>query len=166
MSTANSPTEVDAASTLVTPAVVPAIAPVLPKTPEASALLRHLQAIARQTALAQANLSILLGGESVVEPTFVEKTPVTPAELAAAFAGHEESQSYWVVLRGREPGLYLTATGANDQTNGVPAQFQQRMPGLALALALYTEYYGQNAVRKLVEEETLEEGPSVLAADV
>lgn len=53
MSTANSPTEVDAASTLVTPAVVPAIAPVLPKTPEASALLRHLQAIARQTALAQ-----------------------------------------------------------------------------------------------------------------
>ncbi|KAJ7039280.1 hypothetical protein C8F04DRAFT_1254985 [Mycena alexandri] len=152
-----------ALSTAVT--ALPAIDIALPKTPEMAALIRHLQTIARLTAAAQANLSTILGGESVLEPTFVEGTPATPDQLAADFAGHEESQSYWVVLRGREPGL----RAANDQTDGVPTQFQQRMPGLTVALALYADHYSQNAVKKLVEAELVEaefsEGASVSVGD-
>ncbi|KAJ7020999.1 hypothetical protein C8F04DRAFT_1195908 [Mycena alexandri] len=161
MSTPNSPTVPDAApaSPLPSTAVgaLPAIdTAALPKTPEMAAMIRYLQTIARLTAVAQATLSTILGGQSVLEPTFVEGIAIIPTELAAAFAGHDESQSYWVVLRGREPGLYLTARAANDQTDGVPAQFQQRMPGLAAALALYADHYSQNAVKKLVEVELVE----------
>ncbi|KAJ7639965.1 hypothetical protein DFH06DRAFT_1137971 [Mycena polygramma] len=131
--------------------------------PELSTLIRSLQAIARSTRLAQNNLSDLLG-RSVFEPVFVEHTPATPEEVAAAFASQNEAQSYWVVLRGREPGLYTTVVtdppftsgAANEQTNGVPNQHQLRVTGFAAALAYYTDNHPEN-VRKWVEE-VVEEG--------
>ncbi|KAJ7155293.1 hypothetical protein C8R46DRAFT_1041460 [Mycena filopes] len=141
MSTPDSPlpTATDAPSTNSAEAQsVPAAAPALTKTPEISALIRHLQSIARLTSAAQA----------VTMPTFLEGTPATPNELAAAFTDAAQAHSYyWVVTIGREPGLYLTDGAATDQTRGVPNQFQQRLPGLDMALAFYRNAYDQNKVR-------------------
>ncbi|KAJ7029111.1 hypothetical protein C8F04DRAFT_1265332 [Mycena alexandri] len=111
------------------------------RTPELEGLIRNLRLIARNVAVAQA----------VVPPNFVEATPATPDQLVAAFAGHEEAQSYRVVLRGREPGLYLTVLAASEQIDGVPNQFQQRQTGLQAALAFYAANYPHD-VKKLVEE--------------
>ncbi|KAJ7178245.1 hypothetical protein C8R46DRAFT_1029733 [Mycena filopes] len=159
------PTETDAPSTNLAEAQahsVPDVAPALPKTPEISALIRHLQAIARLTGAAQANLSIALGGESVTTSTFLEGTPATPDELAAAFADTADAHSYyWVVTIGREPGLYPTDGAATDQTRGVPNQFQQRLPGLDMALAFYRNAYDQNKVHKVFEEELAQDTQDV-----
>ncbi|KAJ7611085.1 hypothetical protein DFH06DRAFT_1131425 [Mycena polygramma] len=127
---------------------------------ELATLIRALQVISRNGRLAQVTLSQLLG-RSVFEPTFVEDIALTPDEVEAAFATQAEAQSYWVVIRGREPGLYTTVVAANDQTNGVPNQLQIRQTGLAAALALYRAHYAEpDQVKKLVEEVAAPVAPS------
>ncbi|KAJ6527048.1 hypothetical protein B0H19DRAFT_1084105 [Mycena capillaripes] len=113
--------------------------------PEVATLIRTLQAIARNTHVAQASLSLLLGGQCMFSsPQYSRPSshalqlssslrslpvpPATPAKVAAAWSSHIEAQSYWVVLQGREPGL----RAANNQTNGVPNSaclvFKRRSP--------------------------------------
>ncbi|KAJ6471688.1 hypothetical protein DFH09DRAFT_1110511 [Mycena vulgaris] len=113
-----------------------------------TALVAQLQIIAQAGAAAQAHLTnILLAASFVPVPSFVAGTPATPAELAAATPANVQIESYWVVLRGREPGLYLSVVAANEQTNGVPGQFQQRKSGRDEALAFYAANYPDH-VRK------------------
>ncbi|KAJ7135538.1 hypothetical protein C8R46DRAFT_1045519 [Mycena filopes] len=133
------------------------------RTPDMATLIRALQAIARNTAIAQASLSVILG-EPVSQPVFVEHVAVTPDQLEAAFDGQHESQNYWVVLRGREPGLYRTVLAADAQTNGVPNEFQRRRTGLANALAFYRDNHPLN-VKKLVEEGSWESVWDVVEAE-
>ncbi|KAJ6523786.1 hypothetical protein DFH09DRAFT_1096457 [Mycena vulgaris] len=110
-----------------------------------------MQTIARAAVEAQACLITILAATSFVPvPSFVAGTPVTPAALAAAIPVDTEVENYWVVLRGREPGVYLTVHAANMQTNGVPGQFQQRKSGRAEALAFYAVNYPDH-VRKWVQ---------------
>ncbi|KAJ6523894.1 hypothetical protein DFH09DRAFT_1329759 [Mycena vulgaris] len=110
-----------------------------------------MQTIARAAIEAQARLITILAATSFVPvPSFTAGTPATPTALAAATPVDAEVENYWVVLRGREPGLYLTVHAANTQTNGVPGQFQQRKNGRAEALAFYAANYPDH-VRKWIQ---------------
>ncbi|KAJ6529043.1 hypothetical protein DFH09DRAFT_1327460 [Mycena vulgaris] len=120
-------------------------------TPQADlqALVVHLQSIAEAAAAAQARITnILVANLFIPVPSFVAGMPPMPAELAA-ITPLSDIESYWVVLRGRQPGLYLTVKAANDQTLGVPGQFQQRKGGRSEALAFYAANYPDH-VRKWV----------------
>ncbi|KAJ7431727.1 hypothetical protein FB451DRAFT_1319063 [Mycena latifolia] len=109
---------------------------------EMAALVAHLRSIAEAAAQAQAHLSnVLLSSSFIPVPSFVAGVPPTPGELAAAFPPEEEVESYWVVLRGREPGLYRTVKAAEAQTKGVPHQHMERRRGRDEALAFYGANY-------------------------
>ncbi|KAJ6484287.1 hypothetical protein DFH09DRAFT_1106604 [Mycena vulgaris] len=118
--------------------------------PTPSAMVEQLQNIVTAASEAQACLTNIILANSVVPvPSFVAGTPLTPAELAAVTPEAPPIENYWVVLRGREPGLYLTAAAANDQTKGVPSQYQRRKSGRAEALAFYAANYPDH-IRKWV----------------
>ncbi|KAJ7809095.1 hypothetical protein B0H14DRAFT_3481777 [Mycena olivaceomarginata] len=121
----------------------------VPDSPELETLIRSLQVIGRQVRLAQGSLSQLLAVVAV-ELHFVPGTPATPQEIAAAFANQKTAENYWVVICGREPGLYTNSQDAKDQTNGVPNQHQLRRSNFNDALAYYANNYPHN-VKKLVE---------------
>ncbi|KAJ7827324.1 hypothetical protein B0H14DRAFT_2595330 [Mycena olivaceomarginata] len=121
----------------------------VPDSPELETLIRSLQVIDRQVRLAQGSLSQLLAVVAV-ELHFVPGTPATPQEITAAFANQKTAENYWVVICGREPGLYTNSQDAKDQTNGVPNQHQLRRSNFNDALAYYANNYPHN-VKKLVE---------------
>ncbi|KAJ6552336.1 hypothetical protein DFH09DRAFT_1319375 [Mycena vulgaris] len=50
-------------------------------------------------------------------------------------------ETWYVVIRGREPGLYRTSDEANAQTNGVPNQYRHKKTSRREALAFYRENY-------------------------
>ncbi|KAJ6601127.1 hypothetical protein DFH09DRAFT_1302436 [Mycena vulgaris] len=117
---------------------------------ELTELVVFLQTIATAAVEAQARLTqILVANSFVPVPSFVPGTPATPAELAAS-TPIGDVESYWVVLRGREPGLYLSSTAANIQTKGVPGEFQKRKNGRSEALAFYAANYPDH-VKKWVQ---------------
>ncbi|KAJ7111196.1 hypothetical protein C8R43DRAFT_1139200 [Mycena crocata] len=95
-------------------------------------------------------LERILGDAVVPVPAFVPGTPVTPADLASSIPEDEDVQSYWVVLRGREPGMYRSVRAAEEQTRGVPNQYQSRKTGRAEALAFYAANHPEH-VKKWVE---------------
>ncbi|KAJ7642870.1 hypothetical protein B0H17DRAFT_1148720 [Mycena rosella] len=144
-------------------ATVPPPTAATPQT-EVAALVAQLQAISKAAIDAQAHLAnVLLLGSFVPVPAFVEGTALTPAEVVANTPDDDEVQHYWVVLRGREPGLYRTVAGAQKQTHGVPHQHQARKTGRAEALAFYTANYPDH-VKKWVEIEVpLPTAPAVTA---
>ncbi|KAJ7067698.1 hypothetical protein B0H15DRAFT_958224 [Mycena belliarum] len=114
---------------------------VTPQT-EMLALAAQLQAIAQATAQAQALLTnVVLANSIVPVPSFVAGDAITPEALAASIPEDADQQFYWVVLRGREPGLYCTVHAANQQTHRVPGQCMARKTGRAEALAFYAANY-------------------------
>ncbi|KAJ7073329.1 hypothetical protein B0H15DRAFT_806842 [Mycena belliarum] len=116
---------------------------VTPQT-EMLALAAQLQAIAQATAQAQALLTnvVLANTAGIVPvPSFVAGDAITPEDLAASIPEDADQQFYWVVLRGREPGLYRTVHAANQQTHRVPGQCMARKTGRAEALAFYAANY-------------------------
>ncbi|KAJ7807752.1 hypothetical protein B0H14DRAFT_3482939 [Mycena olivaceomarginata] len=123
--------------------------PGLVEGPELEALIKCLQTLHRKSRFGLATLSQILG-RSVFEPTFVPGTPASPDEIAAGFVDQKRAEAYWVVLSGREPGLYTTSDEANEQTSRVPHQQQQRIVGFEAALAVYTVHYPQDT-KKWVE---------------
>ncbi|KAK7029971.1 hypothetical protein R3P38DRAFT_3188896 [Favolaschia claudopus] len=129
------------------------------KKAELSEMIVHLQAIARHTSMAQANLSTLLGGESVTQVAFVEGTAESPSTVAARYENQIKGSFYWVVLVGRNPGLYPSADAANRQVLGVPNNSWLRKQGFEAALEHYRDNYPHN-VKKLVEEGAEDVGPA------
>ncbi|KAJ6593003.1 hypothetical protein B0H19DRAFT_1245806 [Mycena capillaripes] len=123
----------------------------LPEGPELQTVISCLQTISRKTRFVQATLSQMIG-RSVFEPRFVAGTPATPEQVAASFVDQHQSQAYWVVLSGRELGLYTISDAAKEQTDRVPHQQQQRVIGFQAALAFYTAHYPED-VQKWVEVE-------------
>ncbi|KAJ7782111.1 hypothetical protein B0H14DRAFT_3507307 [Mycena olivaceomarginata] len=139
----------------------------VPDSPELETLIRSLQVIGRQVRLAQGSLSQLLAVVAV-ELHFVPGTPATPQEIAAAFANQKTAENYWVVICGREPGLYtnsyvhpcplpfhatlnLTQPGCQGpRPTAFPNQHQLRRSNFNDALAYYANNYPHN-VKKLVE---------------
>ncbi|KAJ7826184.1 hypothetical protein B0H14DRAFT_3467815 [Mycena olivaceomarginata] len=74
----------------------------------------------------------------------------TPAELEAA---HPEGtgEIWYVVVCGREPGMYHSPDEANHLCNGVPGNHKQRKKSRREALAWYREEYERGNVQKWTE---------------
>ncbi|KAJ7122453.1 hypothetical protein C8R44DRAFT_876744 [Mycena epipterygia] len=112
-----------------------------------------LPAIAAKLAASDANATP--GSSTAVDaaPLFVHCTPKTPGELQDAFPPGS-GEIWYVVIIGREPGMYRTSTEANDQCNGVPNQFKEKRKSRREALAWYAECYfhpSGDGVQKWVE---------------
>ncbi|KAJ7906939.1 hypothetical protein B0H13DRAFT_2332987 [Mycena leptocephala] len=92
----------------------------------------------------QAKLPHTLSRHAASSITWVRGVPKTPAHQEAAFPDGS-GETWYVVIRGREPGLYRTAPEANTQTDGVPHQFREKKRSRREALAFYRENYNATA---------------------
>ncbi|KAJ6491533.1 hypothetical protein DFH09DRAFT_1104979 [Mycena vulgaris] len=85
-------------------------------------------------------------------PKFVKGVAYTPAQMDTMFPpGFGDHQAWYVVIVGREPGLYGSSVAADAEVNGVPGQFRQKKASRIEALAFYRNRYNDNAVVKLNE---------------
>ncbi|KAJ7612846.1 hypothetical protein DFH06DRAFT_1342533 [Mycena polygramma] len=87
------------------------------------------------------------------DPVWVHGEPKTPSELEAAFPDGS-GETWYVVIRGREPGMYRTAAEADALCNGVPGQLKEKKKSRREALAYYRDRYntpGPDGVDKLNE---------------
>ncbi|KAJ7282326.1 hypothetical protein C8J57DRAFT_1218550 [Mycena rebaudengoi] len=94
--------------------------------------------------LPSANMTRVLVGQlvnTIVHPSrainYIQGVPLTPDEVEVAHALSVELQPYYVVIVGREPGIYASSQAANAQTDGVPRQRQQKQATRTLALGAY-----------------------------
>ncbi|KAJ6575725.1 hypothetical protein DFH09DRAFT_1311778 [Mycena vulgaris] len=93
-----------------------------------------------------------LAGTLPPAPQFIEGGAITPANLAATHPpGHGDHQSWYVVIVGREPGMYRSSTEADAQVNGVPGQFRQKKASRVEALSFYRSKFNTGEVTKLTE---------------
>ncbi|KAJ7463444.1 hypothetical protein B0H11DRAFT_2240919 [Mycena galericulata] len=90
---------------------------------------------------------------AAASPLLVHQAARTPTALEAAFP--EGSGEVWyVIIIGREPGMYRTAAEADSLCNGIPNQLKAKKTSRREALAWYHERYNQadgNGVQKWVE---------------
>ncbi|KAJ7089990.1 hypothetical protein C8R44DRAFT_863387 [Mycena epipterygia] len=125
---------------------------------DVEARITRLSAVASDmTSLAtevQAKVALLLPPLAPPPPDpdtlWVAGVPKTPTELEDEIpAGSGEV--WYVVIRGREPGLYRTYDEANAMTNGVPNQWQQKKKSRREAIAWYRDHYvaARNAVNTI-----------------
>ncbi|KAJ7279182.1 hypothetical protein C8J57DRAFT_1503000 [Mycena rebaudengoi] len=83
---------------------------------------------------------------------WVAGTPLTPDEMEAKIPpGVGDSQVWYVVLRGRNPGLYPSHADCDNQVLGVPNQFRQKKSGRLEALAFYRHNFLKGNVEKWTE---------------
>ncbi|KAJ6548274.1 hypothetical protein B0H10DRAFT_2101155 [Mycena sp. CBHHK59/15] len=83
---------------------------------------------------------------------FYEETAPTPDQLEAQFPpGRGDSQAWYVVCTGRQPGLYASADEADEQVSGVPHQHRRKLTGRGPALAYYRQLYELGQVMRLTE---------------
>ncbi|KAJ7440760.1 hypothetical protein FB451DRAFT_1415002 [Mycena latifolia] len=88
----------------------------------------------------QAKLPAVLALHTASTTTWVRAPAKTPAELERAFP--EGSGEVWyVVIRGKEPGMYRTAAEATALTSGVPHQFHRKKTSRREALLFYRDNY-------------------------
>ncbi|KAJ6449870.1 hypothetical protein C8R45DRAFT_1114427 [Mycena sanguinolenta] len=88
----------------------------------------------------QAKLPLALAKHAATSITWIRSIAQTPSAVEAKFpAGSGEV--WYVVIRGREPGLYRTPEEANTQTDGVPHQFCEKKKSRCEALAFYRDNY-------------------------
>ncbi|KAJ7907804.1 hypothetical protein B0H13DRAFT_2332017 [Mycena leptocephala] len=73
-------------------------------------------------------------------PVFVRGVAKTPAQLEAAFP-EGSGETWYVVIRGREPGMYRTADEADAVCNGVPNQLKRKKTSRREAIAWYRSHY-------------------------
>ncbi|KAJ7260165.1 hypothetical protein C8J57DRAFT_1514872 [Mycena rebaudengoi] len=79
-------------------------------------------------------------------------TPLTPDEMEAKIPpGVGENQTWYVVLRGRNPGLYPSYLDSDAQVLGVPNQFRQKKCGRTEALTFYRYHFTRGDVEKWTE---------------
>ncbi|KAJ7291348.1 hypothetical protein C8J57DRAFT_1491841 [Mycena rebaudengoi] len=80
---------------------------------------------------------------------WVAGTPLTPDDLEAKFPpGSGDTQTWYIVLRCRNPGLYASYQDANDQARHVPNEFLQKKTGCLEALAFYRHHHSRGEVEK------------------
>ncbi|KAJ6547987.1 hypothetical protein DFH09DRAFT_1087450 [Mycena vulgaris] len=85
-------------------------------------------------------------------PQFMHGTARTPDQMDALFPpGVGDHQLWYVVIVGREPGLYNSSVAADAEVNGVPGQFRQKKASRVEALAFYRNRYNDSAVAKISE---------------
>ncbi|KAJ7024510.1 hypothetical protein C8F04DRAFT_1270208 [Mycena alexandri] len=108
------------------------------------ALVAHMAVAASETTLLAAEvnekLHKVLAGHVASKITWTRGTPPSATALAAAFP-KGSGETWYVVIRGREPGFYRTSEELTAQTRGVPNQFGQKKTSRSEALAFYRENY-------------------------
>ncbi|KAJ7707187.1 hypothetical protein B0H16DRAFT_1746581 [Mycena metata] len=83
---------------------------------------------------------------------FEQGTTVTPDELESRFPpGVGDNATWYVVIVGREPGMYLSSTEADDQVKGVPNMSRLKKSSRREALDFYRHQYNHHEVMKLTE---------------
>ncbi|KAJ7828192.1 hypothetical protein B0H13DRAFT_2373331 [Mycena leptocephala] len=92
----------------------------------------------------QAKLPHALNKHAASSITWTRGVAKTPRQLELAFPDGS-GEVWYVVIRGREPGMYRTSDEANAQTNGVPHQFREKKKTRREALACYRENYDATA---------------------
>ncbi|KAJ6517578.1 hypothetical protein DFH09DRAFT_1098968 [Mycena vulgaris] len=98
-------------------------------------------------------------------PQFMHGTARTPDQMDALFPpGLGDHQHWYVVIVGREPGLYNSSVAADAEVNGVPGQFRQKKASRVEALAFYRNRYNDSAVAKI--SEVIATPAAVIAAPV
>ncbi|KAJ7914613.1 hypothetical protein B0H13DRAFT_1872865 [Mycena leptocephala] len=119
--------------------------------PELEALVALVQCLAvassEATRLAtevQAKLSSALNKPAASSINWVRGVPKTPLQMERAFPDGS-GEVWYVVIRGREPGMYRPYDEANAQTDGVPHQFREKKKTRRDALACYRENYDATA---------------------
>ncbi|KAJ7907069.1 hypothetical protein B0H13DRAFT_2332686 [Mycena leptocephala] len=119
--------------------------------PELEALVALVQRLAvassEATRLAtevQAKLPYTLNKHAASSISWIRGVAKTPRQLEAAFPDGS-GEVWYVVIRGREPGIYRTSDEANAQTDGVPHQFREKKKTRREALAFYRENYDATA---------------------
>ncbi|KAJ7433318.1 hypothetical protein B0H11DRAFT_1939648 [Mycena galericulata] len=85
-------------------------------------------------------------------PQYIRAAAMTPAQVEALHPpGFGDQSTWYVVLVGREPGLYGSSAEADVQVNSVPGQFHRKKDSLREAHAYYRQQYNAGMVEKLVE---------------
>ncbi|KAJ6493967.1 hypothetical protein C8R47DRAFT_1213653 [Mycena vitilis] len=92
----------------------------------------------------QAKLPLALERHAASSTTWIRGVPKTPADLDRAFPDGS-GETWYVVIRGREPGLCRTSEEANALTDGVPHQFRRKKTSRREALDFYREHYAAAA---------------------
>ncbi|KAJ7277779.1 hypothetical protein C8J57DRAFT_1503618 [Mycena rebaudengoi] len=101
--------------------------------------------------LLKAEIDAALGDENT-DNLWVAGSPLAPDELEAIFPpGVGDTQTWYVVLRGQNPGLYPSYNDCDEQVRGVPKQFRQKKSGRLEALAFYRRHYTEGGVEKWTE---------------
>ncbi|KAK6981629.1 hypothetical protein R3P38DRAFT_3460250 [Favolaschia claudopus] len=134
------------ATALVSAATSPAPAVVI--TPAPAVALTPAPAVAPAVALTPAPTvapAAVPGSSAAPDldpagPLFVRGIPQTPAEVERNHPPGS-GETWYVVILGREPGLYATALDADHQCNGVPHQYKVKKTSRVDALSLYRSLY-------------------------
>ncbi|KAJ6585961.1 hypothetical protein B0H19DRAFT_1060140 [Mycena capillaripes] len=132
---------------------VPAQTPASRSEPDLEALVALVGCLAvasseatRIAAEVQAILPLALGKQAAApSTTWIRGVPKTPGAIEAAFPDGS-GEVWYVVIRGREPGLYRTSEEANALTDGVPHQFRRKVTSRREALAFYCENYEASSI--------------------
>ncbi|KAK7063355.1 hypothetical protein R3P38DRAFT_3164360 [Favolaschia claudopus] len=130
-----------AAAAIITPAAAAATSAVTSAaaaTP-ASAPSATAQPPAAVSATANPNSEPIVDDDPA-GPLFVRGIPKTPAELERDHPPGS-GETWYVVILGREPGMYATALEADHQCNGVPHQFKVKKTSRQDAFDLYRSLY-------------------------
>ncbi|KAJ7302313.1 hypothetical protein DFH08DRAFT_967060 [Mycena albidolilacea] len=95
---------------------------------------------AAATAAADAAAAAAAAAELTADPVWVRGVPKTPAEIVAQYP-EGSGETWYVVIRGREPGFYRTSAEADRVCNGVPNQLKEKKKSRRDAIAWYRSLY-------------------------
>ncbi|KAJ7077657.1 hypothetical protein B0H15DRAFT_954950 [Mycena belliarum] len=103
-------------------------------------------------AVIEAQVEAAIAALSTAATAFVRGTARTPNQMDALFPpGVGDHQVWYVVIRGREPGLYGSSVDADTQVNGIPGQYRQKKTSRVEALSYYRHRYNAGDVDKINE---------------
>ncbi|KAK6969032.1 hypothetical protein R3P38DRAFT_2814976 [Favolaschia claudopus] len=85
------------------------------------------------------------------DPLFVITEAPNPDVVETNLLAGNENAPYHVVCVGREPGLYLDSSVADNQVRGVPEQDRRKIIGRSAALNHYRTMYEQQKVKRVNE---------------
>ncbi|KAJ7683775.1 hypothetical protein B0H17DRAFT_1226607 [Mycena rosella] len=129
-------------------------------TPELAALVVQVHALSKLMPLmvytipdiVAAEVARTLDDATFPGPMFLHGPPRTPDQMDALFPpGFGDHQAWYVVVVGREPGLYGSSVETDAQVNGIPNQFRRRKTSCCEALDFYCQEYNARRIDKINE---------------
>ncbi|CAK5279859.1 unnamed protein product [Mycena citricolor] len=93
--------------------------------------------------------------DSIDRPRWIKLPARSPAEVANLLSA-DAGDLFYVVVVGREPGVYLSHTKADELCDHVPGQKKMRFRDRAVALDYYRQQFQADKVEKWVEVDQAE----------